>query len=301
MTEHLDIRLNNDWVVREFGEGLGEALYSFRVDPSTEPDEFSKEMMRRSAVRRVLIRTDDPLFPELKRRILEAEAKPGARYVASAVLLRRRYGKRELDACAFIQIKFHLGFKRSAEEWGTLYDDRLTCEKCGHSRVRLSPLRLNFSKATKRAHVARTIGNELVVSEEFANTMRASRMSGFDLAPAQNVGRGPADRQWHELKVTGRAGRTHPPTRFGNDYIRDKVDERYTCRIHGLVGLNLLSEVHLRMDEMDGSDVMATADRYGIYGGWVTPTPVFIVTQRFYGLIRAAGVKGFSAEAAHTT
>jgi hypothetical protein len=99
--------------------------------------------------------------------------------------------------------------------------------------------------------------------------------------------------------VTGNAGKTRLPTRFGNDYIRDLVDDRYTCLPHNLVGLNLLSEVFLDPPGADGADLMVTVDRYGIIGGSLMPTPIFVGTQRFFRLLRERQMRWFSAEVVH--
>jgi hypothetical protein len=193
MIETLDIRLRHDRVVEQFGDGIGEPLYVCGAAMWNELDEAGKKLLR-PMTRKIVIRIDAPFFPELGRRILSDENGAADGDVASAVLIHRRYTTSELRNSELVQIKVHLGFKYSGEVTGTLYDDRETCPICGNGRVQVSPLRLDLSRGPTNADIARTLANEIVVSERLAQAIRDESISGVELAPVEHSGRKPAIR-----------------------------------------------------------------------------------------------------------
>jgi hypothetical protein len=296
MTEYVDMRVSNDWAVQEFGDGLGEPLYGGSKWNWERLSEKSRELLRPQA-RKIVMRTDYPLFKEVTSRIVEADKK---RTVLWGVVVSRKYAAEELMRSALLQIKIRSTFEPCGIDAGTVYDDGNTCPRCGWGRVQRSALRLDLSKVPKNVDIAKTISwSEWVVSQRLADLLRAKSTRGFSLAPVEHTGTRSPRGNWHQLIVHASAGSTCPPTRIGNDYIRDSVNEMYTCPEHDLHGLNVLSEIFLPQSPKAEADVMVTDDRAGIWGGVLVPTPLLIVRNNVFALLYEHKIKGFVAEVVH--
>ena len=298
MVETLDIRLVNDWAIQEFGESIGQPMFNGPKDKAAwerlEPD--ARERLR-PFTRQVIIRTDDPFFPELRARILRAATK--GTYVAGSISVSRSYSPEELEQADLIQLIIHACFKQGGEDSGTLYDDVKACPRCGLGREQRSPLRLNLSKRPKNADIARTlVMNECVVSERFVRLV-GEQLGDVFFDRVEHVGRGEALRDWYQLKLTENAGKTCPPTRFGGDYILDQVNENYTCREHSLLGFNLLTEVWLSKSPSGDADLMVTEDRFGVWGGGVMPIAILVISNRLFRVLRHGQILGCTYEPIH--
>lgn len=301
MKEILDFRVSEEWAQREFGNSLGDPLYLFS---GTGDDE---ELNRRFPpfTRRIVLDSRDPRLGELKDRLLKAEARSPEAY-DYAILMTRKYTRRELAQAERLQLLITKMFEPCGEDKGTIYDDSHACRKCGFGRVQRSPLRLNLRKVPKRVDIAMTIArSEWIVSERLADIVTRRRvagedvLNGFRLQPVEHRGRQLPDQQWYQLIVTGSAGPTVPPTRFGKDYLHDDLHGEYSCLAHRLAGLNLLSEVYLDRGSVESTDLAVTTDRFGVRRGVLMPIPALIISPRFYRLLQVNQIRGFRIEVAH--
>lgn len=305
MKEILDIRAHEDWMQQEFGQTLGEPMSLVRPTGDSTLDE---ELQRKfpPMTRRIVIDTRDAMWSVLRERILAAERDYPRTTVYSSITVTRRYTRKELTQAERLRLLMTRMFEPCGEDQGTVYDDRNACRKCGFGRVQRSPLRLNLRRVPKRVDFAFTIARyEWIVSQRLADLMLRSRvanedrLTGFRLEAIEHRGRRPPEQPWYQLIVTGSAGQTVPPTHFGIDYLQDDIEGKFVCAEHGASGLNLSSEVYLDRRSIESVDLAVTRNREGILSGVLMPSPILIISPRFYRLLRASDIRGYRVEVAH--
>lgn len=128
--------------------------------------------------------------------------------------------------------------------------------------------------------------------------MLAAGLTGIDLPEVLDCRRdvsGP----WRQLVVTSTPVPVAPPTRFANSPYDDDAEGRYRCPLGHTAGLNILSEVTVRRDAWDGSDVVRTREYVGSRLGLLVPRPLILISQRVYRLLRELRATGFRVEVAH--
>lgn len=113
---------------------------------------------------------------------------------------------------------------------------------------------------------------------------------------------------WYQLIITSRRVPTVPPTRFGNNPFDDDVAGRYRCLHDNLThekahvsGLNLLSEVFVRSEDYDGSDLVCTKDYVGGFKDWFTPGQILLISPQFRSLLIENEIRGWSADVSYLT
>lgn len=303
MKECFDIRADEDWAEREFGDQIGTPMSFVRATGNAAIDE---ELRRRfpPTTRRIRINNTDPMWPVVRDRILDSHLRGEHPY--STILVTRKYSAKELSDSDRFQLILTRMFEPCGVDKGTVYDDSAACPKCGFGRVQRSPLRLNLRKVPKGVELAFTIArSEWIVSQRLAELMTRQsvasqdRLTGFRLEPVEHRGARPPEQKWYQLIVTGSAGHTVPPTRFGIDYLRGDPEGRFVCSEHNLSGLNLASEVYLDRRSVEDVDLAITTDREGMFGGVLMPTPVLVASPRFYRMLRTNGIQGYRVEVAH--
>jgi len=104
---------------------------------------------------------------------------------------------------------------------------------------------------------------------------------------------------WYQLVVTSKPVPVVPPTRFGIAPFDEDPEGLYRCPCGHVSGLNLLSELWVPRAAWDGSDIARTENMVGIRRGLLMPTPLLLISPRFWRLLRAEKVKGYKVEVAH--
>ena len=159
---------------------------------------------------------------------------------------------------------------------------------------------LNLAKVPKGVDIARTIAcDEWVISRRLADIMISQELTGYTLQPVEHRGARRAEHSWFQLLVTGSAGPTVPPTKFGKDLFHDDPEGEFVCAEHSLSGLKLVSELYIHRDNLDPMDICKTANRHGIRSGVLVPVPMLVVSPRFYHILRSNKIKGYAVEIAH--
>jgi superfamily II DNA helicase RecQ len=59
------------------------------------------------------------------------------------------------------------------------------------------------------------------------------------------------------------------------------------------------SEVHIKRNSWDGSDIVKTNVYFGGQLNLIYPAPEILISQRFYRQLREKNIKGFRIEVAH--
>lgn len=286
MKEYLDIRLSEEWAQQHLDDSWGQVMSrDLPVDPATIPPSLM--------TRQIIMESNDDRLAVLTDRM----AKFPPRMTAIEF---RKYSAAELSEAPMLQLIIRKFVDACGEDYGTLYDESTACPRCAFGRKQMSPLRLDLAKIPKGADIATTIarGEEILVSESVAQIIREGSIAGCRLDAVEHVGRRSEQARWYQLVITASAGETVPSTRFAKDFFREDTAQEFVCPQHGLSGLNLVSEVFLRKTSIEAADILKTTNRYGTKQGWLVPSPVFLISQRFYRLLEQRSVRGYKVEVA---
>jgi len=275
MREILDVRLPEEWAQKKLGS------FGISLSPLT---------------RKIEIPTDSPQLALIASQIIEHERTVGP--LGYATILRRIYERKELEEAEAFRLCITATFEPAGWETGTIYDTTRMCEKCGAGRIQISPLKLDLRAVPRGIDIARTIADEWIVSERLGKLMREKAMTGCDLRSVYEAHSDNESPSWYQLLVTGHAGETISPTKFGISYFNEDVDGKYRHPEHKVSGLNVLSEVYLRRSDWDGQDMALTADLYGHLPA-AFPVSMIIISSRLYRLLRTEKIKDYEVEVAH--
>jgi len=173
------------------------------------------------SIRKIEIDTRDPRFVEIGRLQRELQAKHNSSFFLGWGI-NRSYTIEELAKAACFQLTVSAVFEPAGEECGTEYDETKACATCGVGAIQVGGLRLDLRKVPKRADIARTIANEIIVSQRFAEQMIDAGLTGFELSPVRHKARYEDDPLDFREVPTGieilrravAAGAPHPTGRF---------------------------------------------------------------------------------------
>ncbi|XXF78577.1 hypothetical protein P2318_02120 [Myxococcaceae bacterium GXIMD 01537] len=214
--------------------------------------------------------------------------------------IRRRYSPAEIRAAELFRLFPQATFEPSGEECGTRYDESTACPHCGAGAVQASELALDLRRIPKKADIARTIADELVVSARLSEALRSRGITGADFRPVKQAGtKGRVSQDWFQLVVTARPVDVVKPTVAGIDPFDLDEPGEHRCPLGHVAGLNLLSELHVDRSGLDGSDVTQTRQLFGRRTGLLRPRPLLLITPKLRALLAELNVKRLKVEVAH--
>jgi hypothetical protein len=250
-------------------------------------------------IRKIAISTDDPRYPEigrLERDLLQAGE--GSFFLGWEI--RRRYTSKELAAAELFHMWVSAIFEPAGEETHTLYDESEACSFCGAGRRQVGDLCLDVSRIPKRADLAKTISDEVVVSARLAAVLAAEGVTGVDFLPVRHRGKGRlVTPDWLQLRVTSPPVEVVEPTQYGLGPFDYDAKGEYRCPLGHTAGLNLISELHLERSTWRGEDFCATRQLVGVKRGLLRPRPSLLVSQRVYSLLKREKARGFKVDVAY--
>jgi hypothetical protein len=288
--------------------------YEFRL-----PDTEARSLLRSSVehfpllsgeTRVVRVNRADPLFDEIGQAELRRLGKGHRAGLFYSWDVRRSYRRAELDQAELIHVIPSGAFEPAGEDCGTKYDESAACPHCGAGRIQVSPLALDLRRSQpehdidtttlrRGKDVARSIADEIVVSDRLAMLLQGAGISGFDLPPVHKCNRDVPIRGWLQLRVTGMPVEAAPPTEYGkNPFDLDEAGE-YPCPLGHVAGLNLLSELTIDRRSWRGADIVVTRQLVGLREGALVPAPSILISPRLFRLMRENRVRGVRYEVAH--
>jgi hypothetical protein len=244
--------------------------------------------------RRLELDVEDPLIEVIRRHELE-EHRRGTTMV-TFWQVRRRYSPRELQSAELLWMRVRPFFEPTGEECGTLYDDSQACTSCGAGARQNSELRLDLKRIPKGRDIAQTLGGELVVSSRLAEALRSHSITGMELRPVLSK-QGERSKAWHQLVIPSCPLEVVVPTQVGNSFFIPEPDPARCPKGH-VLGLRVLSEVHVSRASLDGNDWACTRQRVGLRQGLFRPQPLMLISQRLYRLLSEMKVRRFDVEVA---
>lgn len=280
-------------------------VYEFRVKERFAPLMFAPDEGERlgNSVRRVRLRGTDPKMARVADLQVELESQGECFFYGWVI--HRRYSNRELDSAELFHLEPKVHFEPHGEETGTAHDDSAACAKCGAGALRNGPLILDTSNVSLRKDMARTIASEWIVSSRLASLMQSEDIAGVTFAPVY----GPTGSRsglrlaespfWKDPIVQDHAVRVCSPTHVGIDPFPSAQDESTRCPEGHLLGLNLVSEVHISAETRSDFDIAFTREYVGVRRGVIRPRQLLLVSQRIRALFMRHEITGYRLEIVH--
>lgn len=277
MKETLELRINYDYASLLFKADEGKNLGT-----SVKVVELSKE---------------DPRYDQIP--VIENQVqKKYDRGFFFGWEIKRKYGKKELEAAPLLHMKIKTTFEPAGEECGTVYDETTACEICGANRRQIGSLKLKKGSIPKK-DIARTIAGEIVVSEKFTDAFKKRGLKGAVLEPVL-FEKGSSN--YCQLVAATEVDLSQNTVAGINpfDSSTGSEGEVYKCPKGHTIGLNLLSEPHvLNGPSIKGHDFFASIQMIGVKRGLLRPEPLYFCSQEFRKMVLEEKLKGFDFEISH--
>ncbi len=206
----------------------------------------------------------------------------------------RKYTKNELRDAEVLTLDISSYFEPSGEECGTVYET--LCQECNMGR-QASELILDLRQAPQQKDMAQTIAwVEWIVSSRFVRIFSERKLNGAEFRPILEF-KHPTrkSKDWHQIWVTGRAGKLSESTQMGKDPFSPS-QIAWCCPQGHSVATRFLSEIVLHREQWDGSDIAITENLFGQGRNLLRPAPLIVISPRLYRLLDENQVKGFSCE-----
>jgi len=275
-------------------------IYEFRVVKKYAHLLFKKEECHEIGsdfICVVHLEDNDPRLKEFPKIINLVRRKNDSFFFSSWHMI-HQYSKKELYASLLLHIKINRMFEPCGEEQGAIYDDRMACPICGDNRKQISSLILKYSSIPK-TDISRTIADEVVVSERFVELYEKYHFTGASFKEINYLGR-KKDRPiaYYQLIIPEAVIELSDKTIRGCDpfNLSDRSEnEIYRCPNGHTVGLNLLSEVHIKPTEGNQyHDLNATRQKFGVRRGLLNPYSLLICSNRFMRVFKEERLKGLT-------
>ena len=209
----------------------------------------------------------------------------------------RHYTAEEIQSAEVFNLNLHSVFEPCGEMCGTEYDESLACPHCGAGSRQATALRLD-PESIPRRNMNRTIAWEIIMSSRLVLAFQSHGITGASFLPVRDTS-GRVLENWHQLVVTSAPVDVVPPTQANNGPFDLDLNGDYRCPQGHVLGLNLISELWLKKDSHDGSDLARTRQRFGARMGVLRPHPKLLISPKLFRLLRELKVGRLIAEVAH--
>jgi hypothetical protein len=244
---------------------------------------------------------DDGFMVVIEGYLDDAEYKEFYEYLRQRVgygvaFIDRKYNTRELSDSRLLSLWITATFEPTGEEAGTKYV--YPCPICEAGRRVVGDLVLNLSMIPKGKDIAKTIAmDEWVVSQRLADLMGAEAVTGVDLRPVKHYSKRSPTQAWYQMVITPTVTISRETT-YGTPFKpHEQYDDVKTACGHAVKSI-LYSELYVREDSYDGSDIVKTNLYFGGRLNLVNYYPHILISQRFYRLLKDHNVKGYQIEVA---
>ena len=249
-------------------------------------------------IRKVVLSTADPRFARVGE--LQAELTASLdRCFFYGWHIRRHYSRSELAAAELFLLRVNRAFEPTGEECGTEYDDTDACPYCGAGGIQRSNLRLDLGRIPKRADIARTIADEVVISRRVAEILAHTEQTARLLAPIRSRNGDQTSSDRLQLLAPPPSLNVLPPTRAAGSLFDDPSADDYKCPVGHLLGLNLLSELSVERASYTGDDIVTPRQFVGVRRGLLRPTRPICISQNVRRALEANRARGFTLEVVH--
>jgi hypothetical protein len=210
-------------------------------------------------------------------------------------IIQRTYTRKELEEAKLLRMKIVKTFEPAGFECGTVYDANNTCEICGTGIRQMSELILDLNAVPKNTDIARTISNEIIVSERISKILIGNKVTGYEVKPVHHTSPKYQKEPWFQLMVNSFV-HVNSETITGNRPFDEDEKNEYRCSKGHTIGLDILSELYIDEASWDGSDFVETKELFGVNRGLLRTYPLLLVSHRLYKLMIETKCRGFDVE-----
>jgi hypothetical protein len=209
----------------------------------------------------------------------------------------RHYTPEEVQSAQVFHLLLRSVFEPCGAMCGTEYDESSACPRCGAGSRQATALHLEPESIPKR-DLSRTIAGEIVISSRLVRAFQTQGITGAAFPPVRDP-TGRVLENWHQLIVTSAPVDIASPTLAGKGPFELDAKGEYRCPQGHVLGLNLLSELWVKKEGHDGSDLVRTRQLIGTRMGVLHPEPRLLISPRLFRLLRELKVGRLVAEVAH--
>ena len=211
--------------------------------------------------------------------------------------IRREYKESEIISARLLTMSITPTFEPTGEQLGTEYQDK--CTICRAGRIVTGDLILDLTKVPRVADMAKTIArDEWVVSERMGSLIEDNKVRGCELKPVRHHKNRKLKKMWYQLTVNSTV-KISGKTRYGDAFRHNMKIESIKSPCGHTINMFPFSEVYIKKNSWDGSDIVKTDLYFGGQLNLIYPAPEVLISQRFYRLLREKNIKGFRIEIAH--
>ncbi len=249
------------------------------------------------SVRKLLVRRDEPVVDVVREAQRHYRSLGSAFYLAWSVF--RKYSKAELANAAAFMLKPH-PVEMAGEEYGTTYDEYVSCPLCGTGALQTSPLTL-ACRRLPRKDFCRSLGWELIVSARVVRAFVDAGVTGVEFAPIICSETGVASENWRQLVVSRHDVHIASPTEVGIGPFEEvsALTEKYECARGHLLGLNIISEASIDRNTWGDEDIAFSDQFIGIRRGLIRPHRVLFISPKVRAIIANENLTGTGLEVVH--
>lgn len=210
----------------------------------------------------------------------------------------RQYTQKEINSANLFRLIIKRAFEPCGVECGTIYDDRNVCNYCGAGLQQVSDLTLDFKSIPHNVDIARTLSEEIVISDELAKIMVQNEISGYMTKEIHHRSHKWNGRRWFQL-IPNSFVNIHFSTITGIDHFDPDIKNEYRCPLGHVIGLSILSELSIINSTWNKSDIAVTRELIGVNRGLLRASPLVLISQKLRKILVEYKVKGIKIEVAH--
>lgn len=243
----------------------------------------------------VTVKRSDPLFERMRHLHMELRAR--GKYLFGGWSVTRKYTKAEMQNADRLRLIVSPPIEPAGEMAGTVYDEESACPACRADAKQVSLLTLPSKAFSRRKDFTKTIAGEMVVSARAREVMEECGLSGDVFTPIISVGSGkPMDRVF-QLRARAPFVDVVAPTEAAINPFEDDTD--YKCPNGHVIGLNLISELHIDGSTLDRRPLQATEQFFGWRQGVLRPERALIITRELHQALVNNKMTGAKFEVVH--
>jgi hypothetical protein len=120
-----------------------------------------------------------------------------------------------------------------------------------------------------------------------------------DVMEARKARSARKDPIWFQLCAISSRVLTCPPTKYGITPFDENVEASNECPLGHVSGRRILTEIAIRREDWDQSDLVATTNLIGFRSGYFVPEPMLLISPRLWRFMVDNKVRGVAFEVAH--
>jgi hypothetical protein len=276
--------------------------YEFRIfseySKKYSLDQYAEDL---GAAKRIKTARDTLLFDKIKRATLIEEKNGNPLFAGWHIT--RTYSEEELRKAELFRFWQDGAVPLLEAKKTQSYDESIACPYCLSGAQQIGPLEISFPR-NFRSDFSRLPSGQVIVSRLFSNLLRKESVSGIELVdlraqrPKKSATVIAPRLSYRQMKISEHSAELVAPSLFGDFPFRDSI-KSYLCGLDHILGLNVLSEVHIRKSSIGGHDVTSSSKFVGAKRGAFMPNRLLFCTPKFRQIVLQNDIRGINFEIAY--